>query len=168
MFSLLLISAGALVLLVALSIPEIRNLFLQRFAVAQDYDTGEGGRFDNMAAAFMMALRHPLGIGPYQWPLIAGLMPHNTYVNVFVSGGLIALFGFVSLMLLTVWTGFRAVKMRPPMEDAFYVATSVFLAHVIQNFTIDTNHWRHLYIAGAFVWGLALTGQSRLRAQGRL
>jgi hypothetical protein len=162
-FGVFLVVAGSFAVLVALSIEDVRDLFLQRFVIVQDYDSGEGGRFDNMMAAFMTALKNPFGIGPYQWPLIAGLMPHNTYVNVFVSGGLIALSGYAGLMLLTLWTGFRAVKFRPPHYDVFVVALAVFFAHVVQNFTIDTNHWRHLYIACGLVWGLALAAESRIK-----
>jgi len=42
----------------ALSRPDVRTLFLQRLAFAQDYDSGEGGRFDNMLDAFKMALTY--------------------------------------------------------------------------------------------------------------
>lgn len=137
---------------------------MQRVALEQAYDVREGGRFDNMLAAFMAALNNPLGIGPYQWPLIAGLMPHDTYVNVFVSGGVIALIGFSGLTLLTLWTGFRALRLRPPMMDVFIVALAVYFGHAVQSFTIDTNHWRHIFIAGALVWGLALAAPSRTPA----
>jgi hypothetical protein len=35
----------------------------------------------------------------------------------------------------------------------------VFLAHALQGFLIDSNHWRHLYVIMALVWGLALAAE---------
>jgi hypothetical protein len=163
-FFFMLLGILTIAVLWVLSIPGVRKLFLLRFQLVQNYDTGEGGRLDNMLAAFMMALKHPLGIGPYQWPLISGLMPHNTYVNVFVSGGVLSLIGFSGLMLLTLWVGFRTIKLRPPVYEVYVAALGVFAGHVFQNFQIDTNHWRHLYIVGGLVWGLALAADSRERA----
>src|SRR5262249_43462371 len=86
-----LFAVGAVV--AALSIEQVRSVFLMRLAIAQDYDSSEGGRFDSMSQAFQMALTYPLGIGPQHWQHIFDLEPHNVYVNYFVSGGFISLGG---------------------------------------------------------------------------
>jgi O-antigen ligase len=143
----------------ALSLEEVRSLFAQRAVLVQGYDAGEGGRFESMSAAFQMALKHPLGIGPFQWPLIWGLMPHNIYVNVFVSGGVIALVGFIGLTLTTIVVGWRALAYEHAFRGLLFIAFAVFIAHALQGFTIDSNHWRHLYIDMGLVWGLALAAR---------
>jgi O-antigen ligase len=164
-FTLVLGAVAAIGILWALSAPDVRTLFLQRFTLAQEYDSAEGGRFDNMFEAFKMALTYPLGIGPNQWPRFSpsGLMPHNIYVNVFVSGGLISLVGFVALTLMTLWAGLRACKMNPPLAGILIAAIGTFAGHAVEGLIIDSNHWRHLYIVGGLVWGLALAAETRLR-----
>jgi O-antigen ligase len=160
----LVVSIGvALAIAWALSRPEVRTLFLQRFALAQDYDSAEGGRFDNMFEAFKMALTYPLGIGPEQWPRISasGLMPHNIYVNVFVSGGLISLVGFGGLTLMTLWAGIRALKLYPPLPGVLIAAIGAFAGHALEGLLIDSNHWRHIYVMAGIIWGLAMAAETR-------
>ncbi len=140
----------------ALSIPEVREQFFQRFALAQEYDVGEGGRFESMRGAFWMALQNPLGIGLFQWPHIWGLMPHNVYVNVFISGGLMSITGFLALTFLTLKSGLRALKYAPPFRPVLIVALAAFIGHALQGFAIDSNHWRHLYIMIGLIWGVVL------------
>jgi O-antigen ligase len=159
--------AVALALAVAwvLTKPEVRSLFLQRFALAQDYDSGEGGRFDNMFEAFKMALANPWGIGPEQWPRISGsgLMPHNIYVNVFVSGGLVSLLGFGGLTVMTIWAGIRALRLTPPMPGVLIAAIGAFSGHALEGLLIDSNHWRHIYVMAGIVWGLAISAEMQAR-----
>jgi hypothetical protein len=149
----------------ALTRPEVRALFVQRFAFAQDYDSAEGGRFDNMLDAFKMALTYPLGIGPDQWPRISssGLMPHNIYVNVFVSGGLISLAGFAGLTLMTLWAGIRALRLRPPLPGILIAAIGAFTGHALEGLLIDSNHWRHIYVMAGIIWGLAIAAETQAR-----
>jgi hypothetical protein len=158
-FVVLVTAISAIALSYALSLDAVRSLFAERVTLAQEYDLIEGGRFDSMRAAFQMALGHPLGIGPLQWPIIWGLMPHNIYVNVFVSGGLLSLIGFVSLTLMTLWIGFRALAWDTPFRGILIVALAVFVGHSLQGFLIDSNHWRHLYIVMGIIWGLALAAE---------
>jgi len=147
----------------ALSRPDVRTLFLQRLAFAQDYDSGEGGRFDNMLDAFKMALTYPLGIGPDQWPRIsaAGLMPHNIYVNVFVSGGFISLAGFAGLTLMTLWVGVRSLRLHPPLPGVLIAAIGAFTGHALEGLLIDSNHWRHIYVLVGIIWGLSIAAETR-------
>ena len=149
----------------ALSFEEVRSQFLQRFTLAQDYDEGVGGRFANMYAAFKMALTYPLGIGPEQWPHISptGLMPHNIYVNVFVSGGLLSLIGFASLTWMTLSIGFRAIGRNPPLAGVLIAALATFAGHALEGLIIDSNHWRHLYVVMGLVWGLGLASETRAK-----
>ena len=143
----------------ALSMEGVRALFAERFVIAQDYDVGEGGRFESMREAFNTALVNPLGIGPYQWPYIWGLMPHNVYVNVFLSGGVMSLIGWLGVTIGTIWVGFRALGRDVPLRPVLILALAVYIGHAVQGLLIDTNHWRHLHIILGLVWGLALAAQ---------
>jgi O-Antigen ligase len=146
----------------ALTVPAVSHLFAQRFAV-QTYDTAEGGRFDSALGALETALSYPLGIGPDQWPHVSSssLMPHDIYVNVFVSGGLISLAGFVALTVMTLWVGLRGLRRNPPMTGVLIAAVATFAGHALEGFIIDSNHWRHLYVAMGLIWGLALAADFR-------
>jgi O-antigen ligase len=155
-FTVLLGIVGTAAIAWALTLDAVRDLFTTRAALIQDYDTATGGRFDSMLAALRMALGNPLGIGPDQWPRLWGLMPHNVYVNVFVSGGLIAFAGYVALTVTTLWVGLRALPHAGMLRGVLIVAIAAFAGHAAEGFIIDTNHWRHLYVVIGLVWGLAL------------
>jgi hypothetical protein len=169
-FTLFLLIVMTVAIAIALSMEEVRSLFVQRFQIAQDYDLEEGGRFDSMTGALWMALTYPLGIGPDQWPRISALqlMPHNIYANVFVSGGLISLIGFTGLTIGTLVTGYRAIKLNPAHCGVLIVAFGTVAGHALEGLIIDSNHWRHLYIAMGVVWGLALAAQSNARGPYRV
>ena len=51
-------------LLVILQIPGVAELFTARAQLAQDYDSARLGRFARYTIGFLMAMEHPLGIGP--------------------------------------------------------------------------------------------------------
>ena len=162
---LIMILAATLGIAWILSFDGVRGLFMQRFALSQDYDGGTGGRFDNMYDAFLMAMRYPLGIGPDQWPHISpsNLMPHNIYVNVLVSGGVISFIGFASLTIMTLSIGFRGIARNAPMAGVLIVAVATFAGHALEGIIIDSNHWRHLYVVIGLIWGLALAAETRAK-----
>jgi hypothetical protein len=143
----------------ALSMEGVRALFTERFVLAQEYDISAGGRFASMREAFKTGLANPLGIGPFQWPFIWGLMPHNVYVNVFVSGGVISIIGWAGLTIATLWTGFNAVRAAGPFRPMLVIGLAVFFGHAAQGALIDTNHWRHLYVLAGVIWGLSLAAR---------
>lgn len=160
-FVLTLIVFAAIAIAWVLTLPEVREMFVERFALAQSYDIGAGGRFESMRGAFWMALQHPLGIGLFQWPHIGGgLMPHNVYVNVFVSGGLMSIAGFGALTIMTIGAGIQALKLPPSLRAIAVIALASFVGHALQGLLIDSNHWRHLYINMGLIWGLALAASA--------
>jgi hypothetical protein len=160
-FTLLAVIVAVVAIGFALSVEEVRSMFSQRFVIAQEYDAGESGRFASMREAFQTALVNPLGIGPYQWPYIWGLMPHNVYVNVFLSGGIISLIGWLGVTIGTISVGFRALRVESPLRPVLMIGLAVYIGHAVQGLLIDTNHWRHLHVILGLVWGLALAAQHR-------
>ena len=163
LFSMFTVTMMSAIVFWALSSADVSALFWERFSLTQSYDVAENGRFNNMYNALLAAGENPLGLGPYQWALIAGLMPHNTYVNFFVSGGVIALSGFLLLVVTTLRIGFRAIRFSPPMKNVLIAALAALVGLLVQCLLIDINHWRHFYIIAALVWGLALAADTRGR-----
>jgi hypothetical protein len=89
-------------------------------------------------------------------------MPHNIYVNVFVSGGFFAV-GPACSRCLTLWVGIRAVKINPPLAGLLSAATAAFAGHAVEGLFIDSNHWRHLYVVAGLRLGFGLAAETRLR-----
>jgi O-antigen ligase len=149
-------AVGALVgmILVILSIPEVRDLFLQRFSLEQRYDVQAGGRFDNQARALPMLLDLPNGFGPYQFRFHFPEDPHNVYINGFASYGWLGGLAYLALTLVTLVIGWRGALMRSSVQPMLIAAWSCLFLIILQGFTIDTDHWRHYYVLLGMVWGL--------------
>ncbi len=78
------LALGAL-LVVILSLPQVADLFQERAALTQDYDTGRFGRFGRHILGAALALDHPWGIGPLQFSKYFPEDPHNSFLE-FVHG----------------------------------------------------------------------------------
>ncbi len=149
-------ACGALVamLMVVLSIDEVRELFLQRFSLEQSYDVKSGGRFDNQAKALPMLLELPNGFGPYQFRNFFPEDPHNVFINGFASYGWLGGFSYLALILATLAIGWRSVFMRSSVQPMIIACWSSLFFLILQGLTIDTDHWRHFYVLLGMTWGL--------------
>lgn len=144
----------ALVLVVALSTPQIAALFAERATLVQDYDVSEhGGRFASQADAFSQALHVPWGIGQNQWAMINKLDTHNVYLHVLVAGGWLAGLSFVGLLLTTIWRGWRAAHVPGPGQGVLIVALAAIIGHCAEAFIIDIDNWRHFFVLMGSLWG---------------
>jgi len=157
--------AGAGVLVVALaallSIDSIRELFLTRASLAQNYDTGSTGRFGRQAYAFELALNNPWGIGPLEFRnLRVNEEPHNTYVNVLHVYGWGGALAYFALVWMTLKRGFSALKHPSPNRLLLIPVISVFVPLAMEAAIIDTDHWRHYFLVVGMVWGI-YAGYSR-------
>ena len=145
---------GAVALTAALSIDSLREFFLLRASVTQDYDEGPNGRFGNQMRSLPMMLDLPNGFGPLRFRLTFGLEPHNSYVNAFASNGWLGGFSFILMVLSTCFVGFRLCLTRHPWNrqaQVLFAATFVFF---VQGFQIDLDHWRMFYLSLGAIWGL--------------
>ena len=143
-----------LAVLVALQIPSVAELFETRAKIVQDYDGARLGRFARHAIGFVMAMEHPLGIGPLNFGLMFGEDTHNIWLKALMDYGWL---GFFSYFLLIIWTlaaGFRILFRQRPWQPFFMCAYSALLGHVLLGTVIDTDHWRHFYILLGMVWGV--------------
>jgi O-Antigen ligase len=140
-------------LAVMLSIPETRDLFLDRFTLVKSYDAGETGRFGNQINAVPMLLQLPFGFGPYQWNLHFNQAPHNTFLNSFASAGWLGGVSYFVLIISDIVVGFRTMFVRTPFQPFAISVFACLLAVVLQGIQIDTEHWRHLYWMTGITWG---------------
>jgi len=150
------IVAAFAILMLLSSIPGVGQMFIERARV-QDYDVG----IDNRSRILLQqdSLReifnHPLGMGPWGFARAADYVSHETYLGTFLNHGWIGGAAYLTLIVLTLMIGFRAIWVRTPWQP-FLVATFVsFLAMLFEGVWGDTDHWRHFYILLGLVWGLA-------------
>ncbi|MEP3438269.1 MAG: O-antigen ligase family protein [Hoeflea sp.] len=148
---------GALLLvgaiIVALQVDQIADLFSDRAKLVQSYDGARLGRFERHAIGFLMAMEHPLGIGPLEFGLMWGEDTHNIWLKALMDYGWL---GFVSYLVLISWTlvlGFRFLLRDRPWQPYLMLAYIVLLGHTLIGSVIDTDHWRHFYMLMGIVWG---------------
>lgn len=164
---------GGLIVVVSfaglLSVPAIGSFFEQRASATQDYDTGETGRFGRQGYAFELALSHPWGLGPKEFPhLRIQEQPHNTYVTVIQAYGWGGGLCYYLLVVLTLWRGIGGLR-DPTRRDLLIPVIAVYIPLVIQSGIIDTDHWRHYFLVVGLIWGItANTTVNANRRKGNL
>lgn len=147
--------AFACAMAVILSIESIRNVFLDRFTLQKDYDSGPSGRFGNQARSIPELLGLPWGYGPNRFWLFYPENPHNTYLNAFSSYGWLGGITFLTFIVCTFWMSLRTAFARTPFQGHAIVLFASLVPHLVQNFQIDTDRWRHLFMIYGLIWGVA-------------
>ncbi len=142
-------------LILLLSSPDMKALFLDRFTLTKSYDSGERGRFGNQLNAIPLLLDRALGMGPFEFPKIFRENPHNTFINAFVIGGWLAGVTYFCLVCSNLYVGFRTVIVRSPYQNHAILVFSCLVNVMLQGIQIDTEHWRHYYWMMGMMWGLA-------------
>nr|WP_245247868.1 O-antigen ligase family protein [Tianweitania sediminis] len=143
----------AVVILVALQLPGVGELFSTRAQLVQDYDGARLGRFARYGYGFAMALENPWGIGPLVFGTLFGEDTHNIWLKALMDYGWI---GFAAYLLLIVWTlaaGFRILFRDRPWQPYLLCAYVVLIGHIALGTVIDTDHWRHFYLLLGLIWG---------------
>ena len=143
------------VLAAALQVEAVASLLNQRAALTQGYDEGPDGRFGGQKKAMRLAVENPLGIGAQQFPLFYHHEEaHNVYISMFMNAGWVGGTTFLILMFGTVVLGLREAFRKGPAQHLFIVAYGAFVGHVLEGFLIDLDHWRHIYVLLAVIWGV--------------
>jgi hypothetical protein len=152
-------SVVVVVVLVFLSIEEIREVFLQRASVTQEYDEGATGRFGNQMRSIPMLVERFAGFGPLRFRLTFDFEPHNSYIGAFANQGWIGGFLFILIVGMTTFVGFRLMFKASPYQRPAQVVFPALLAFFLQAFQIDIDHWRHVLLMLGVVWGLEAARQ---------
>ena len=145
--------AGAILLAILLSIPQVRDLFLQRASLLQEYDAGETGRFGTQLRSIPLLLERPFGFGPTFFRQVFGQDPHNVYMNAFASYGWLGGFSYLLLCLSTIAVGWKVMFTRTPWQHAGIAVFLPLFTTMLQGVQIDTDHWRHFYVLVGLTWG---------------
>jgi hypothetical protein len=161
------IAAGAAVTVLVgllLSLRAVTALFEERAALVQSYDIGSGGRFTTQFLAWGEIFNHPNGLGPLQYARVYGLDPHNDYLNAFYANGWLGGVAYPTLVVITLWVGFRAALVRTPWQPYLIAILAAYLGTVVEGFIVGTEHWRHYYLLLGLTWGLVAATQNARQA----
>lgn len=141
-------------LILILSSPDMRSIFLDRFTLVKSYDSGERGRFGNQLNSIPMLLHLPLGFGPLEFGHIFREAPHNTFLNAFASYGWIGGISYIVLVGCNIFIGLWTVFTKSPYRNYSILVFACLAQVTFQGIQIDTEHWRHFYWMLGMMWGL--------------
>ena len=147
-----------------LSVGEVSQLFSERAALEQDYDTGRFGRFGRYGLGTDIALEHPLGIGPLQFWLLFVEDPHNSLLNAFLSGGWLAGFCYLALAVVTIVMSTRFLFVRTPWQPLYHAIYAAYVGTIAESTIIDIDHWRHYFLILGLLWGLMAASRQYVAA----
>lgn len=140
-------------ILVMLQIPGVGEMFTARAQLAQEYDSDRLGRFARYGIGFLMAMEHPLGIGPLVFGKIFGEDTHDIWLKALLDYGWLGFAAYATLIGWTLAAGFRILFRSRPWQPYLLCAYIVLVGHVALGTIIDTDHWRHFYLLLGLVWG---------------
>jgi hypothetical protein len=149
-------AALTVVIVGVISVPQVRDLFLERASLIQSYDAGRFGRFGRHILGAEVALEHPLGIGPLQFSRFFPEDPHNSFLDAFMAGGWLSGAAWLALIIATLVIGMRFVFVKTPWRRAYIALYASFLALTGESYVIDVEHWRHYFLLIGVLWGLII------------
>lgn len=156
---LLILTLATIVFGTLLSMKNVRDFFLQRAALTQDYDRGVTGRFGNQVRSLPMLLERPEGFGPLRFRVYFQLEPHNSYIGGFANDGWIGGFTWLGIVATSAFVGLRLMFKPSPYRRTAQVFVPALLALLAQGFQIDVDHWRELFLLFGAVWGMEAARQ---------
>lgn len=161
-------AAITMLLAVAISIPQISDLYVQRAHVVQDYDESREGRFERQAQGFFLMQEKPLGLGPFEFGKHFGEDEHNMWLKGFTAYGWLGGFAYI---VLAAWTLAAAAPLlfKPrPWQPIVQCTYAVFLGHLFIHNVIDSDHWRHLFLMYGILWGAIAAEKMMARKRSRM
>jgi O-antigen ligase len=142
------------VVLVLIANTQVGADFSERAQINQYYDEGTGGRWENMYAALLLALKSPLGIGPGQSTLYLIQEPHNLFLQVFVQKGWLGLLSFAAFLGISFTRFLRLAMIPNPAQQTAQILCASLVGLLVNTIVIDPLHWRHMYLILGMGWGL--------------
>jgi len=162
------IAALGVLVVAMLSVGSLRTMLMERAQLIQSYDVGTGGRFQLQELAVGTMLDQPLGLGPFEFARIFGLQQHNVYLQAFLVYGWVGGAAYIAMVVMTLTIGLRASFLRTPWQPYLIASFGMFVGEVAESFIIDSDHWRHYFLALGLVWGLATASMNERRARRRI
>lgn len=159
------IFALAGLLAVVVSFSAVGDMFAERASLVQSYDAGESGRFGRQATSLHELLERPNGVGPLQFGKHFGHDAHNQYLNTFFSYGWLGGSAYLTVVVLTLVVGFRALLVRTPWQPTLIATYATFVGLAAESAIIDTDHWRHYYLVLGVIWGLVAATEKARRTK---
>jgi len=141
-------------IVVALSIPAVSNLFEQRAQLVEYYDSGEFGRFARYDLGFQLLQQRPLGIGPGSFAKLFGEDEHNMWLKGFSDYGWLGGFSYIVLAAWTLIAAGRLIFRPRPWQPYLHAVYAVFIGQIMIHNVIDNDHWRHLFLIYGLLWGM--------------
>jgi hypothetical protein len=152
----------------AQNIPKVAEIFGERASLEQTYDVGPEGRFGGQKKAAELIMTHPLGIGALEFARVYHSEDvHQVYLNMFLNTGWIGGTLYLFLVLMTLALGFRQAMRDRGRSGVSNVVVAAFFGMALEGLVIDTDHWRHLYLIMAMIWGLTIAQRLDVRASRR-
>jgi hypothetical protein len=143
--------------------PTLTESIGDRAKLAQDYDSGETGRFGNQRRSIPMLVERPLGFGPYRFSMYFGLAPHNSYIGAFAEAGWIGGLAFLLLVGSTSVLAIRLMFIQSAYRQLAQVVSPALTGFFLQAVQIDIDHWRFVHLMIGAVWGMESARRSDLR-----
>ncbi|MEQ9691176.1 MAG: hypothetical protein RLO48_15715, partial [Bauldia litoralis] len=157
----------ALMVAVALTIPQVNDLFADRgTSLLEDYDAGPDGRFGRHLQGFYLVLEHPLGLGPFVFADLLGGDEHNMWLKGFTTYGWIGGFAYIALAIWTLAAATPLLFKPRPWQTFVQCVYVVFVGHLLIHNVIDNDHWRHVFMLYGLLWG-AIAAEKLHRRAGR-
>ncbi|WJH39614.1 O-antigen ligase family protein [Aliirhizobium terrae] len=154
-----------LALAIALQIPQISDLFMNRARLVQEYDGARLGRFERHKIGFLMALERPLGMGPMAFGKIYGEDEHNIWLKSLTTYGWLGAVTYQIMIWSTIVLGFRYLLRERPWQPYLMIAWVMIVGHALIGNVIDTDHWRHFYLLLGVLWGCFALEHRHMRRQ---
>ncbi len=167
LFSVGAVVAMLLLFVVAISIPSVHDLFLERAKTIQPYDVGPGGRFWEQKLALSVILDHPNGLGPFEFSRLYGTQQHDVYMQGFLVYGWLGGIAYLTFVLVTLAIGLPAALVRTPWQYYLIAAYAAFVGEAFEGLIVDTDHWRHFFLLLGMTWGLTVATINFRRRQER-
>lgn len=150
------IAAASIALFAIFQVEQVRNLFEERASLDQSYDVGPDGRFGGQEKARNLILENPFGIGTHTFrDKYHHEEPHNVYLSMFLNAGWVGGLLYALTVVTTLVIGLRGAMFNGALQGGFVVASAAFAGVAFEGFVIDSDHWRHVFILMACIWGLA-------------
>ena len=166
------LSAGvlfvALILVVAVSIPAVQEVFVHASSCCRITDASRLGRFERHLIGLFLIQEHPLGIGPFQFGLTMGEDEHNMWLKGFTVYGWLGGFAYIALAIWTLVIATPLVFLKRAWTPFIQCVYAVFIGQLFIHNVIDNDHWRHLFLIYGLLWGAYSVERSAAKTGARI